>query len=41
MGRKIVDSINTYVREEMDVEAVMYYGVRHMEMLYDSREDER
>ncbi len=41
IGRKIVDSIKTYVLKEMDVEAIMYYGVRDMEMLYDSREDER
>lgn len=41
MGRKIVDSIKTYVHEEMEVEAIMYYGVREMEMLYDSREDKR
>ncbi|MBE6063017.1 MAG: cobalamin biosynthesis protein CbiD [Clostridium butyricum] len=39
IGRKIVNSIKTYVHDEMDVEAVMYYGVRDMEMLYDSRED--
>lgn len=41
IGRKIIDSMKTYVRNEMDVDAVMYYGVRDMEMLYDSREDKR
>ena len=41
IGRKIVDSMKTYVRDEIDIDAVTYYGVRDMEMLYDSREDER
>ncbi|HCW53367.1 MAG TPA: cobalamin biosynthesis protein CbiD [Clostridium sp.] len=41
IGRKIVDSMKTYVRDEMDIDAVTYYGVRDMEMLYDSREDKR
>lgn len=41
MGKKIVNKIHQYVYEEMDVEAVIYYGASNPTLLWDSREDKQ